>query len=491
MGDDEMEEFLDAIWNAIQDAPPVSEEAPPISRMANDKVAESIHPIETPTLHQKPPKLRNNARKRKSQELEEELVAGSSKKPCAAKVEVPKAMAQLKTAPTVNKGPSTKAAASQATQPPMSARLPGLTKDPNTHLSQRQQAELNQIIEKVKARPGKLKTLYVLKREKSKKSGADDVRSGRAVVKPLAYWSAEQCVYNNSNDGAAGLELGARIPLGSIKEIARDTTKKTRGAADGDSDAEPEDATSSLNGPYEDGHEEPWEREIGVFRGQANVWSQPHQTTLEDAVEETDLAYHPSSMLTREVKGSGFKYAKLISTPFFGSGIVDLPPGTSKLPKNSRTMHMCFFVFKGRVTVRIGEGIEEGDCERFSIGKGGVFQVPRGMFSYLLSTFRLGWIAFLEIFFGCFGGRSAKFFGSELTSEHQVTSTRLRTCWRNRRGYSLVRQVRRCLVVEGWFDRLFELVFFCMYRQKFCVGVIHQFCKDRWLRKIYRFPRRM
>jgi centromere protein C len=91
---------------------------------------------------------------------------------------------------------------------------------------------------------------------------------------------------------------------------------------------------------------------------------------------------------TREVKGSTlhegptFRYAKLLSTKFFGTGVVDLPPGGVKRPKNSRKMHMSFFVVEGRVVVHVGPigGDETGDMSRFSIGKGGFWQVPRGEF---------------------------------------------------------------------------------------------------------------
>ena len=93
-----------------------------------------------------------------------------------------------------------------------------------------------------------------------------------------------------------------------------------------------------------------------------------------------------AAIKTREVKGSSFdngptfRYAKLLSTNFFGTGLVDVPPGGIKRPKNSRKMQMSFFVVKGRVTVTVGPlgGQETGRMNRFSIGKGGFWQVPRG-----------------------------------------------------------------------------------------------------------------
>lgn len=84
-----------------------------------------------------------------------------------------------------------------------------------------------------------------------------------------------------------------------------------------------------------------------------------------------DLAYAPAGMETRSVKDSSWRFAKLLSSPFLGSGIVELPPGGVKKPKNSKKMHMVFYICQGRVQVDIS-GV------RFSAGKGCVFQVPRG-----------------------------------------------------------------------------------------------------------------
>lgn len=84
-----------------------------------------------------------------------------------------------------------------------------------------------------------------------------------------------------------------------------------------------------------------------------------------------DIAYAPSGIETRDVKDSTFRFAKLLSSPFIGSGIVELPPGGVKRPKNSKRMHMVFYVCHGRVQIDIS-GV------KFGAGKGCVFQVPRG-----------------------------------------------------------------------------------------------------------------
>lgn len=75
----------------------------------------------------------------------------------------------------------------------------------------------------------------------------------------------------------------------------------------------------------------------------------------------------------RDISGAEFRFAKTLTLPFFGSGIVELPPGGAKRVKNSRKMQMVFFVFYGRVVVDVGT-----PTTSFSIGKGGMWQVPRG-----------------------------------------------------------------------------------------------------------------
>lgn len=79
----------------------------------------------------------------------------------------------------------------------------------------------------------------------------------------------------------------------------------------------------------------------------------------------------------RDISGATFRFAKTLTLPFFGSGMVDLPPGGTKRVKNSRKMQMVFFVFYGRVTVDLGT-----PTQRFSIGRGGMWQVPRGKLRY-------------------------------------------------------------------------------------------------------------
>ena len=67
-----------------------------------------------------------------------------------------------------------------------------------------------------------------------------------------------------------------------------------------------------------------------------------------------------------------------MTLPFFGSGVVELPPQGFKRAKNSRKMQMCFFVHEGKVMVDVGAQGEGVEANQFAIAKGGCFVVPRG-----------------------------------------------------------------------------------------------------------------
>lgn len=92
-----------------------------------------------------------------------------------------------------------------------------------------------------------------------------------------------------------------------------------------------------------------------------------------------DVAYSQDSVPFRDVPGAEFRFGKLVTFPFFGAGVVEIPPGGYKHEKNARAMHLCFFVHKGKVDVSVAE-------TRFSVGPGGAFQVPRGTFPALSAS---------------------------------------------------------------------------------------------------------
>lgn len=352
-------------------------------------------PSEPPVIHNQA----NSRRKRKSDLFEHDEEAAIS--PVPHKLQktnvIPPAEHKL------DLGTSSK---SQKASSKAKGKQPLRNKDTNTKMSSRQEQELDDIIEKVKARPGPPRSLYILRRETPADDSVTHTRSGRVSVKPLAYWRNERCVYGGS-PGGVGLADGARFPLNSIREIVRTdeldtgmekkdkrgkkkrkngTTKgKARATPADDSDSASESDSDLDKAPREDPYAEPWETDTGNFCGPVSLWDSHEQAAMEEE-ETVEIAHAPAAIKTREVKvssqqeGPTFRYAKLLSTNFFGTGLVDLPPGGIKRPKNSRKMHMSFFVVKGRVTVRVGPigGEEDGSMSRFSIGKGGYWQVPRG-----------------------------------------------------------------------------------------------------------------
>ncbi|KIW28818.1 uncharacterized protein PV07_04684 [Cladophialophora immunda] len=343
----------------------------------------------------------NSTKKRKSDVLEESNSAPSRvpKKARKKQGRVPARKEAVQPPSSPNRISVEAEAGAHTQQPP---KQPLRNKDTNLKLSSRQQKELDEIVERVKARPGPPRSLYILRRETPTDDSVRHTRSGRASVKPLAYWRNERCVYGAS-PGGGSLADGARFPLNSIKEIVRieeiepnigrkkSKTKKKNGKGRGKGPQRPVEESEESDSEFDmdeipdDPDAEPWETGTGTLRGNVSIWDNEEQAPTE-LEEEVEIAHAPAAIKTREVKGSSFhdgptfRYAKILSTKFFGTGLVDLPPGGVKRPKNSRKMHMSFFVVKGRVTVTVGPagGEETGSMNRFSIGKGGFWQVPRG-----------------------------------------------------------------------------------------------------------------
>ncbi|KAL8807047.1 MAG: hypothetical protein Q9200_004821 [Gallowayella weberi] len=262
--------------------------------------------------------------------------------------------------------------------------------DPNTNLRPRRRASRS--ISKGPLSPSK--TRFVTRSE----TPGDELsfrttRTGRNVLKPLAFWRGESAVFSPGR-----LEDGNRV-LPSIKEVIRteevaeprrrrilsQSRKRRRPARRPEEDDLPEGD--------DDDELEYWETETGVLRASVTVWDPTTEGDDEENTEEAgkshqllvrvqhttdgakDVAYAAEAIEMRDINGADFQFAKTLTLPFFGSGIVDLPPGGTKRVKNSRKMQMVFFVYYGRVTVNLGL-----PAQCFSIGRGGTWQVPRGNF---------------------------------------------------------------------------------------------------------------
>lgn len=233
-------------------------------------------------------------------------------------------------------------------------------------------------------------------------SGALITRSGRHSIKPLASWRGERAVFDSGIIEENGLTLGG------IREIIRtDEIIEPRPKRSGGKRRKPklEDVEE------EDEDMEDWEKDTGVMSASVMAWDSVEGHFIEDQVDtqgllltspliichgpasflisKLEIAYAASAIEMRDISGAKFRFAKTLTLPFFGSGIVDLPKGGSKRSKNSRKMQMVFFVFYGRVTVEVGTPVTQ-----FGIGKGGQWQVPRGksdlsLLQVSLSTQRL------------------------------------------------------------------------------------------------------
>jgi len=206
--------------------------------------------------------------------------------------------------------------------------------------------------------------------------GFKQSRYGRNSIKPVAWWKNERIEYSEdeADDGTS------KFLLSRIKEVVRKDEvedprpKKTyhrpskKGKKRGVEDAEEGDEA------------EPWESNPGRVFAEVREWNPFDESAAEILEEEQEVAWSSAAMITKDVVGATFKFAKCLSIPFFGAGMIDVPVGGMKKPKNSRKMQMVFFVHTGRVQVAMNGG------EPFRISSGGMWQVPRGEFPSRMNT---------------------------------------------------------------------------------------------------------
>ncbi|KAK5017254.1 Mif2/CENP-C like-domain-containing protein [Cryomyces antarcticus] len=183
--------------------------------------------------------------------------------------------------------------------------------------------------------------------------GATMTRSGRVVMEPLKHWLGEKYVYERAEPVAV-----QRVEVVETPKKGRRKGKQSRKVNVEDEDDEDPNI------------EEPWESQGQIVSGRVGLWDAGRDAVGDEEIV-TELAFSNRSIQTREVADATFRFAKIMTLSFFGCGMVELPPYAAKKLKNSRKMHMVFFVHAGRVTVQVAESV-------FSLGKGGVWQVPRG-----------------------------------------------------------------------------------------------------------------
>ncbi|RYO93392.1 hypothetical protein DL766_000782 [Monosporascus sp. MC13-8B] len=222
----------------------------------------------------------------------------------------------------------------------------------------------------------KARGLVSLRRE-----GADEIRttrSGRLSVRPLEFWKGERYEFDDEQEEVYG-DKRSHFVFNKVKGVVRaeepEPQPKAKRSRPGKRSSRPRGRRSIA----EDSDEEPddWENDPGRIVGECIYWYPEYEANPpedEDRVEvvEEELAISSNAINLKDIKDATFKFAKTLTLPFFGAGVVDLPPGSEKRPKNSRKMQMVFFVYTGSVTVTIAE------ATTFRISKGGMWFVPRG-----------------------------------------------------------------------------------------------------------------
>ncbi|PCD45905.1 hypothetical protein AU210_001331 [Fusarium oxysporum f. sp. radicis-cucumerinum] len=196
-------------------------------------------------------------------------------------------------------------------------------------------------------------------------------RSGRHSFRPLNWWAGDKVVQEEEEfKDVSGRD---RFVLSTIKEIIRapqeEPPAKPRTKARGRAKSKPVREVEVVE-------PEEWELNPGVVNAEVILWEPEHETNPpgdEEPVEvmEDRVAISGEAIQTRVVQNVSFRMAKTLTTPFMGAGVVDLPAGSEKRPKNSRKMHMVFFVHTGKVLVTVNEA-------SFRLSAGGMWFVPRG-----------------------------------------------------------------------------------------------------------------
>lgn len=190
----------------------------------------------------------------------------------------------------------------------------------SSRLPPEREKELEDVVERIKSRPGPPRSLFLLRRETPTDDSNTRTRSGRVSVKPLAYWKNERCVFGEGSPQNVG--LGERFPMTSIKEIVRveeqtfgESGKKCKKSKSKSkkrpTTTDPDDETDLADGgESEDEHAEPWESATGIFQGYCQDWDEDENVPINEVVETgmspfvAFLAFFPSPKRTSHVFSS-------------------------------------------------------------------------------------------------------------------------------------------------------------------------------------------
>ncbi|KAI1825072.1 Mif2/CENP-C like-domain-containing protein [Xylaria intraflava] len=222
----------------------------------------------------------------------------------------------------------------------------------------------------------KSRGLVTIRREET--ATMKTTRSGRASFKPLEWWKGEHVEYDEEQEDLFEDAGNRHFKMPTVKGVVRaeasiEPAPKRRGRP---TTGRKPGRKPSVIAEEAELERDDWEHNDGRVIGEVVAWEPIHEFEPpgdEDEVEiiQEELAVSENAIHLKDIKDATFKFAKTLTLPFFGSGIVDLPPGAEKRPKNSRKMHLVFFVHTGIVQVTIAQ-------TEFNIAKGGMFFVPRG-----------------------------------------------------------------------------------------------------------------
>ncbi|KAI9158395.1 Inner kinetochore subunit cnp3 [Paramyrothecium foliicola] len=203
-------------------------------------------------------------------------------------------------------------------------------------------------------------------------------RSGRTSYQPLHWWRGEEVVQDVEEQDDAFYR--DEFVVSSVKEVLRvpeEEVPSKRTARSRPRSARPKIKSKQRRAMLQDDEEpEDWELNEGTVTGEVVIWEREYENHPPGDDEpvhitEDQIAISADAIRTSQTRDSTFRFAKTLTMPFLHSGIVDLAPGAEKLPKNSRKMHMVFFVHYGKVLVTVNEA-------QFRISAGGMWFVPRG-----------------------------------------------------------------------------------------------------------------
>ncbi|KAI1311669.1 Mif2/CENP-C like-domain-containing protein [Xylaria venustula] len=221
-------------------------------------------------------------------------------------------------------------------------------------------------------------------------------RSGRASFKPLEWWKGEHVEYDEDEENIFADAGKRHFKMPTVKGVVRteeslEPASRRRGRP---ATGRKPGRRPSVVAEEEEIERDDWEYDPGRVIGDVISWHPDYE--FEDPEDEDieltqeELAISENALQLKDIKDATFKFAKTLTLPFFGAGIVDLPPGAEKRTKNSRSRFLVFFVHTGNVQVTVAS-------TEFAIAKGGTFFVPRANnYSILNDTDRPARIFFAQ-----------------------------------------------------------------------------------------------